>query len=170
MKRISIIITLLLVCILLCGCEEKENKQVIVNNQVVNTASMKHKHCTREANVNGGEGKFEYDIYYTGSILNVLKSKEEVISADDELLNTYEESYKKIHSYYEGLDYYDTSVVRGDTTVISTISINYDEIDINKLIDIEGEEDNIFENKIPKVNKWLSFAKKLGVKCELVED
>ena len=172
MKKISIIISLLLVVILLCGCEDKENKEskeVIINNKVVDTAKMEHKHCTREATVNDGEGKFEYDLYYTGDTLNVLKSKEEVISANEEILNTYENAYKSIHSNYEGLDYYDTEVTRGDTTVISIISINYDEIDINKLIEIEGEEDNIFENKIPKASKWLSFAKKLGVTCELVK-
>ena len=169
MKKIGMIISLFLIVILLCGCEEKKKKEVIVNGKTINTSKMEHKHCTREANVDGGEGKFEYDLYYTGDILNVLESKEEVISADDVVLNTYENAYKSIHSYYEGLDYYDTSVTRGDTTVISTIRINYDEVDINKLIEIEGAEDNIFDGKIPKASKWITFAKKLGVKCELVD-
>lgn len=170
MKRIFIIISLLLIVILLCGCEEKEKKEVIINGKTINTSKMEHKHCTREATATGAEVKLEYDIYYTGDILNALKSKEEIISADDEILNTYEEAYKKIHINYEGLDNYDTSVVRGDTTVISTININYDEIDIDRLIEIEGEEDNIFNNKVPSVSKWLTLAKKFGTKCELVED
>ena len=167
MKKISIIIVLFLV-ILLCGCESKDN-EIIINNKPVNTSKMEHKHCTREATATGAEVKLEYDLYYTGTVLNVLKSKEEIISADDEILNTYESAYKSIHSNYEGLDYYDTSVIRGDTTVTSNISINYDEIDINKLIEIEGEEDNIFEEKIPKVDKWIELAKKFGTTCELVK-
>ena len=171
MKKMSMILILFLVIflvVLLCGCESKD-KEIIINNKPVNTAKMVHKHCTREATATGAEVKLEYDIYYTGSVLNILKSKEEVISADDEILNTYESAYKSIHSNYEGLDYYDTSVIRGDTKVTSTITINYDEIDIDKLIEIEGEEDNIFEDKTPKVDKWISLAKKFGTTCELVK-
>lgn len=167
MKKISIIIVLFLV-ILLCGCESKDN-EVIINNKPINTSKMEHKHCTREATLDGGEVKLEYDIYYTGDVLNLLISKEKIISSSEDILNTYEEAYKKIHLNYEELENYDTSVVRGDTTVLSTISINYDKVDIDRLIKIEGEEDNIFEGKIPKVDKWLSLAKKFGTTCELVK-
>ncbi len=167
MKKISIIIVLFLV-ILLCGCESKDN-EIIINNKPVNTSKMEHKHCTREATLDGGEVKLEYDIYYTGEVLNLLVSKEKIISSSEDILNTYEEAYKKIHLNYEKLENYDTSVVRGDTTVTSNISINYDEIDIDRLIEIEGEEDNIFEGKIPKVDKWLELAKKFGTTCELVK-
>lgn len=167
MKKISIIIVLFLV-ILLCGCESKDN-EIIINNKPVNTSKMEHKHCTREGSLDGGEVKLEYDIYYTGEVLNLLVSKEKIISSSEDILNTYEEAYKKIHLNYEKLENYDTSVVRGDTTVLSTISINYDKVDIDKLIEIEGEEDNIFINKVPKVDKWLELAKKFGTTCELVK-
>ena len=130
---------------------------------------MEHKYCTREATLDGGEVKLEYDLYYTGEVLNLLVSKEKIISSSEDILNTYEEAYKKIHLNYEKLENYDTSVVRGDTTVLSTISINYDKVDIDKLIEIEGEEDNIFINKVPKVDKWLELAKKFGTTCELVK-
>ena len=167
MKKVSIVIILFLV-ILLCGCESKKN-EVIINNKLINTSKMEHKYCTREATLDGGEVKLEYDIYYTGEVLNLLVSKEKIISSSEDILNTYEEAYKKIHLNYEKLENYDTSVVRGDTTVLSTISINYDKVDIDKLIEIEGEEDNIFINKVPKVDKWLELAKKFGTTCELVK-
>lgn len=168
MKRIGIVISLFLIIILLCGCESKK-KEVVINGKSINTSKMEHKHCTREGTIENGEVKLEYDIYYTDDVLNVLKSKEEVISSDEEILNIYEEAYKKIHDNYKDLDNYDTTITRGDTKVISYMDINYDEIDIDKLIEIEGEEDNIFVEKIPKVDKWLSLAKKFGTTCELVE-
>ena len=68
------------------------------------------------------------------------------------------------------MDYYDTKVTRGDTSVTRNAIINYDKIDIEKLLEIEGEEDNIIENGEAKVDKWLSLAKKFGTKCELVEE
>ena len=55
---------------------------------------------------------------------------------------------------------------RGDTTVISDITINYEKIDVEKLLEIEGEEDNIIENGKAKVEKWLTLAKKFGTECE----
>lgn len=168
MKKISIIICLFLIVILLCGCESKE--KVIIDDNPINTSKMEHKHCTRNGSLSGGEVKLEYDIYYTGDVLNIVKSMEKVISSDESILNTYEEAYKKIHSYYKGLDHYETEIVRGDTTVTSYMNIYYDELDIDKLLEIEGEEDNIFEGKIPKVSKWLEFTKKLGTTCELVKE
>jgi len=171
MKKNSIILLLILLVILITGCDKETTKEkVISNGKEINTSKMEHKHCTREGTVTNGQASLNYDLYYTGDRLNILKSEEKVISSSDEVLDTYEEAYKGIHKHYEGLEYYDTSVVRGDTTVTSTITINYDNIDINKLIDIEGEEDNIFENKVPKVDKWITLAKKFGAKCEVVED
>lgn len=170
MKKIGIIISLLLVVVLLCGCESKKEEKVIINGKEVNTSKMEHKHCTRNGSLTGGDVKLEYEIYYTGDVLNVVKSTEKVISSDESILNSYEEAYRNIHSHYTNLDNYDTEIIRGDTSVTSVMNINYDAIDIEELIEIEGEEDNIFENKIPKVSKWLEFAKKFGTKCELVDD
>ena len=159
-------------CIVLCGCEKekKEKTKVISNGKVVDTSKMEHKHCTRNGSITNGEGSFNYDIYYTGDTLNLLKSEEKVISSDSSVLDTYEKAYKEIAKYYTDFEYYDVNVVRGDTTVSNSIIINYDKIDVDKLIKLEGEEDSIFVNKKASVSKWLEFAKKFGVKCEIVED
>lgn len=169
MKKIGILVCLVLICFLVSGCETKKMEKVIINDKVIDTATMEHKHCSREATLDGGDAKLEYDIYYTGDVLNLLISKEKIISSSEEILNIYEEAYKSIHLNYKELEGYDTSIERGDTTVTSIIKIDYDNIDINKLIEIEGEGDNIFENSIPKVNKWLELAKKFGTTCELVK-
>ena len=153
MKKAYIIIGLLLICIFISGCDSKN--EVVINGQTINTTNMEHKHCTRKATATNADVKLNYDIYYTGDVLNVLKSEEKIISTSDDVLNTYEDAYKKIHANYNGLDYYDTEVVRGDTTVTSTIMINYDKIDIDELINIEGEEDNIFRRDRWNVETYL---------------
>ena len=169
MKKSRLIIVLLLAMVLIVGCEKQEEK-VISNGKKVDTSKMLHKHCTRGGSVTDGEASLNYEIYYTGEKLNIIESEEKVTSDSSSVLDTYEEAYNKIHKYYEGLEYYDTRVERNDNSVISYITINYDKIDIDKLISIEGEEDNIFENKVPKVDKWLELAKKVGTKCKLVEE
>ena len=169
MKKSSLLLLLFfLSLVVVTGCEKQET--IESDGEEINVTKMEHKHCTRAATATGAEVKLNYDIYYTGDILNVLKSEEQVISSSPDVLTTYEDAYKKIQKNYEGLQYYDTNVVRGDTSVTNTIVINYDKVDIDTLIDIEGEEDNIFENKKPMVNKWLTLAKKFGTECEIVDD
>lgn len=44
--------------------------------------------------------------------------------------------------------------------------INYDKIDIDKLLEIEGEEDNIIVGNKAKLSLWLELAGKVGTVCE----
>ena len=128
-----------------------------------------HEHCTRTGTLTGGSTDLSYEIYYTGKVLNRVESTEKVISDDDEILDQYEGAYRAIHAHYEGLEYYDTNVIRTDDSVTSIIIIDYDHIDIDELISIEGEEDNIFEDKIPRISKWRALSRKVGMKCSKVE-
>lgn len=172
MKKYKIIITSIIILLATTGCNFKNenSSQVISNGKAINTSSMKHKHCTRQGKVEGGSANLSYELFYTGENLNILKSEEQIISNDKNILKTYEDAYRKIHKNYEGLQYYDAEVVLGDTSVTSIITINYDKINIKKLLAIEGEEDNIIENGTAKVSKWLELSKKFGTKCEEVED
>ncbi len=170
MKRSSIIIVLLLVSLLLLGCSNSKNT-VVSNGKRVNVSKMKHKHCTREGDAGSDiDVSLNYDLYYTGDILNILKAEEKITSKKEDSLSLYEDSYKKIHENYKGLEYYDTSVVRDDKSVTSTIVINYDKINMKKLLEIEGEEDNIIDDNKAKVDKWLELAQKFGTKCKEVEE
>ena len=168
MKKSSLLILLLACLLVVVGCEKEET--VESGGETINVTSMQHKHCTRAGNATGATVNLNYDLYYTGEILNIIQSEEQVVSDDAKTLDTYEEAYKKIHSNYEGLDYYDTEVIREDNSVTSHITINYDKVDIDKLLEIEGEEDNIIENGQAKVDKWLELMKNFGTKCEIVDD
>ena len=170
MKKSSIVLMIVLLSFLLLGCSNSKNT-VVSNGEKVNISKMVHKHCTREGDAGSDiEVSLNYDLYYTGDNLNILKAEEKVITEKEDSLSLYEDSYKKIHEHYAGLEYYDTSVVRDDNSVTSTIVINYDKIDMDKLLNIEGEEDNIIENNKAKVSKWLELAKKFGTKCKTVEE
>lgn len=165
MKKYLVLITISL--LLFSGCNDNK---VVSNGKKVDTSNMIHEHCIRTGSVKDGEASLEYDIYYTGEVFNIIVSNEKVTSTNKEVLDTYEEAYRKIHSYYEGLEYYDTSVIRTSDYVESSMTINYDKVDIKKLISIEGEDDNIFEDNIPKIEKWKELAKKVGTKCSIVTE
>ena len=103
------------------------------------------KKCTRTGTVTNGSTEMNYEVYYKGEYVVLLHSTEKIISDSRSFLYTYEEAYKNI---------------------FKEITINYEKIDMGKLLDIEGEEDNVIENGKVKLDTWLSFAKKYGVTCE----
>ena len=175
MKNKTILLILLVLSLfIVTACENqttKNNKEeVISNGTVVKTGKMKHKKCTRQAN--GGTGvdvELNYDVYYTDDILNLLVSQEKIITEDISILEEYEDAYKKISVNYKGLEYYDQEVIRTNNSVLNKTTINYDKIDIQKLLDIEGEEDNIIEDGKAKVDLYISLLKRFGGTCEDVE-
>ncbi|MBR2828112.1 MAG: DUF1307 domain-containing protein [Bacilli bacterium] len=170
MKK-KVLLVLGIVLLSLVGCQESNKTSIISNNEKINTSKMEHKHCSRTATASSDiEVSLNYDIYYTGDILNIVHSEEIVTSSKKENLDLYEDSYRKISEYYKDLDYYDFEVKRDENSTGAIITINYDKVDIGKLLDLEGEEDNIIENGKAKVDKWMELAKKFGTSCTDVEE
>lgn len=156
MKKVMIKISLIvLVSFLITGCG---------SGTVASADGVKN--CSRTGEVDNGSSKMNYEVYYEGDYVTVIHSMEEIISDDSSVLDTYEEAYKNIFKQYENLEYYDNTITRSDNTVISDTTINYAKIDIDKLLEIEGEEDNVIEDGKVKLSTWLTFAKKFGVTCE----
>lgn len=150
--RSSIVLVMVL---LLAGCG---------SNSAVSSDGVKK--CTRTGTVTNGSTEMNYEVYYKGEYVVLLHSTEKIISDSSSVLDTYEEAYKSIFKQYEGLEYYDNKITRSSNSVTNEITINYEKIDMGKLLDIEGEENNVIENGKVKLDTWLSFAKKYGVTCE----
>ncbi|MEE0015294.1 MAG: hypothetical protein UE699_06385 [Bacilli bacterium] len=150
--RSSIVLVMVL---LLAGCG---------SNSSVSSDGVKK--CTRTGTVTNGSTEMNYEVYYKGEYVVLLHSTEKIISDSSSVLDTYEEAYKNIFKQYEGLEYYDNKITRSSNSVTNEITINYEKIDMGKLLDIEGEENNVIENGKVKLDTWLSFAKKYGVTCE----
>ena len=150
--RSSIVLVMVL---LLAGCGS--------NSSVSSDGVKKY---TRTGTVTNGSTEMNYEVYYKGEYVVLLHSTEKIISDSSSVLDTYEEAYKSIFKQYEGLEYYDNKITRSSNSVTNEITINYEKIDMGKLLDIEGEEDNVIENGKVKLDTWLSFAKKYGVTYE----
>ena len=170
-KITSLLLIIMVVVIFITGCDgnKKDDSKTNDDKTVSSIDDLKSGegtlHCTRTAVIEGGNGTFNYYVSYRGDDLTHLVSTESVKSDDSSVLDTYEDSYKKIDSYYEDIKYYDTKIERTNDTVTYNIEIDYEKIDIQKLIDLEGEDDNIFENNKAKLSKYFDFTKKLGVTC-----
>lgn len=181
-KKISLLLVILICCLFLCGCSE-EKKESNVKTDITGTTTVKKTIVPDDFDMNGtgklkcsteasaGEGidvDLNYEINYKkGNILN-LKSIQKVISNDSASLDLYETSYANIAKGYKSLKYYDTNIVRDSNSVTYTIYIDYDKIDVDGLLSIEGAEDNIIKRGKAKLSLWLDLAGKMGTLCEEV--
>ena len=171
MKRLIKLSSILIIVLVLLvtGCEKQEESTKTKGSQVKKTSDLVDNvgtlRCARQGTVENGSGEFNYIVNYQDGEVVEVYSIESVTSDNQDTLKQYEDAYNKIDSYYEDIDNYVTEVRVESNKVTHIIDINYKKIDIKKLIELEGEEDNIFENNKPMLNKWLDLSKKLGVSC-----
>ncbi len=181
-KILSSLLVLVLGLILVTGCEKGEKKVQNTNSTPNTTTNSNGKitssknlvnssgilTCTREG---VGEGDilptFSYVVTYRDGELLTLRAIEKVSSESGTGLDSYYNAYKNINSKYDGLDYYNSVITKTDTFVTRDTTIDYEHIDIDKLMEIEGREDNIIDdNNKASLDKWLTFANKFGTKCD----
>ena len=166
MNKIKLLVLSFSFLFFITGCTTDENTNL---ENDYKTEGFKHITCTRDAYTTDENTtvSINYDLYYDDEgYLQILKSKEEIVSSNSDILTQYEEAYKSIYELYENIDYYTNKVTRDDNKVISTTSINYGKVDMDKIMEIEGEEDNVkVENGKIKLSDWKSFAKEYGTTC-----
>ena len=176
MKKVISLFIILISCFFITGCgdEDLEEKVPVANkssilDKIDEAGSGKLK-CSREAFASEGiDVELTNEIEYENGYIMILHSIDKVISDNKESLDQYEDAYKKIAKNYEGLKYYDVTITRDSNSVTNDVVINYGKIDTKKLLDIEGEEDNVIVDGKVALETWVGFAEKFGTVCEKVE-
>lgn len=163
------ILILVILCFIITGCSNTTNNSTSMN-ELEDLSNLNHVSCKRDAytTVEDTNVDIKIDLYYDDEeYLKVFKSVETITSTDDTTLTEYEDAYKKIYKQYEDIKYYDNSIKRNKNSVISKTTINYGKVDMDKVLEIEGEEDNVkvVDGKI-KLSDWKKFAKKYGTTCK----
>lgn len=178
-KKISLILVILL-CMLVTGCKPRKNFETEIQSSGYADRLMI---VPNDFNVNGtGElmcrgaasgpeystVEIAYNIIYKNGNIRTLQSLNRIKTTDKDVLDVYYDSYIGIAKNYKGLKHYETLVEREDDLVAYNIFIDYDKIDIDKLLEIEGEDDNIIINGKANLEEWLHFAERFGILCEEV--
>ena len=169
-KIITSIFVLFIGLLVVTGCEKEDNKQSSAE-KVDSVDDLTNKsgtlNCTRQGYANGDiKPSFSYTVTYRDGELLTLRAIEEVSSESGTGLDEYYSAYLKIDEKYKGLKYYDSKVLKTDNSVTRDTTIDYEHIDIDKLLHIEGNEDNIIdENGKASLEMWLALAKRFGTVC-----
>ena len=163
MKKIISLFLVIISLFIITGCEENDTEIEVTKEKDESTLK-----CTRTASgMNDATASLNYTIYYRGDYVTKTVSVEKVTSDDSSVLDTYQQSYEKIFVPYKDIDYYENKVDRTSTSVTSITVINYEKVDVSKILAIEGEDGNIYdEDGKVKKDTLVSFYKKYGAKCE----
>ncbi len=178
-KKNKIIYFLLIVSLLIfvSGCKKKEadiqnmsNTHTISEDNPLSNIDVNasgYLLCTRDAMMpTGMTGEFKYSVTYKDGVITVLHSMEKVVSETSSQLDEYENAYNNIKDRYKGIKYYDVTVSRDNNSVTYDSNINYGKINFDELIDIEGNEYNLYDDNKMLLKTWYSFAKQSGMTCE----
>jgi uncharacterized lipoprotein YehR (DUF1307 family) len=92
------------------------------------------------------------------------KMVETVRAVDNENLETYRKSIEEEMAKYKNLDYYDNLILVENKTLTNIVTINYKEIDLNKLEEI----DKGFSRKYINIYRLKKIYKKNGAVCKYV--
>lgn len=167
MKKLKNIFTVAIISLLLLtGCSEKTDSGTEVSSKSDMTNSKGTLVCTRTATAQGdATANLSYEVSYNDGLVSVVRSTEEIISTDQSILDIYENAYKSIFKRYKDLKYYDNTVTRDETSVVSETTIQYNRIDLEKLKELENTDESIIKNGKVALKDWLAYAEKFGTTC-----
>ena len=107
-----------------------------------------------------------YKISYKGDYVTRVKSEESIETSDTSTLNTYKEQIEKIYNPYKDVKYYQYDVRIDGNKLVSTVDINYEKIDTDKLIKIDSANSQLINDGKVKVSSVKSLYEQLGATCK----
>lgn len=137
--------------VLLTGCGAKGEKTMT---------------CTRTINQSGIKMNLSYNVTYKGDYVTTVKSEEKITASSEEVLETYKEQLEKTTASFKDIEYYDHDIKIDGDTLTSTINIDYEKIDTDKLIEMDSSMKQLIKNGKVSVDDIESVYNQLGITCE----
>ena len=131
-----------------------------------NSNSMESMTCTRTMNQNGIKTSLKYNVKYKGDYVSRIKTVETVETDDSVILNTYKEQIESLYSPYKDVKYYDYNVDVTDNKLTSTVDINYEKVDTDKLLEIDSANGQLIKDGKISVDDIKSVYESLGATCK----
>lgn len=155
MNRVSkILFVFLLGITFLTGCGNKEVQE-------------KTMICTRNATIAEDTTlNVEYTVTYQGDYVKKIYSNEKTSSDNTEYLNQMKTMVENTYAPYKDLEYYDYNIqIEGDT-LTSQLTIDYDKIDTDKMIEIDSANATLIKDGKVKVEDIKAQYNNIGAICE----
>jgi len=150
MKKILVIIMTTAI-LLLTGCTAEEEKL------------MK---CSRTINQASIQMNMLYNVTYKGNYVTKVESTEEVITDDQATLELYKKQIENTTAIFKDVEHYNHNITINGNKLTSTITIDYEKIDTDKLIEIDSSMQQLIKDGKVYVEDIESLYSQLGITCE----
>ena len=122
--------------------------------------------CSRSMNQNDMRTNLNYKVFYKNNYVTRVKSEESIETSSTSTLNTYKEQIEKIYSPYKDIKFYQYNVTINGNKLVSTVDINYAQIDTKKLIEIDSANSQLINDGKVKLSSVKSLYEQLGATCK----
>lgn len=130
-----------------------------------NSNSIESMTCTRTMNQNGIKTDLKYNIEYSKDYVTRIKTVETIETTNTDILDNYKEQIETLYSPYKDVEYYNYNVDIKDDKLTSTVDINYEKIDTDKLLEIDSANGQLIKDGKIKVSDIKSVYESLGATC-----
>lgn len=122
--------------------------------------------CSRTINQSSIKMNLAYNVTYKGDYITKVESTEEIITDSTETLELYKTQIESTTASFKDIEYYDHEVTIEGDTLTSTITIDYEKIDTDKLIEIDSSMKQLIKDGKVSVDDIESVYNQLGITCE----
>lgn len=153
MKKVLLI--LITLTAFMTGCDFNSKKE-----------SQKTMVCTRTVNQNNLKVDLVYNVDYKGDYVNTIHSVEKIESDNEETLKLYKDTVENVYIPYKNIEHYNYNVEIKDNVLVSEVTINYDKIDTDKMIEIDSANAQLIQDGKIKLSTVESMYSGMGIICE----
>ncbi len=122
--------------------------------------------CTRTMDQNNIKTSLKFNIEYKDDYVSRVKRVETIETTNSDVLDTYKEQIEALYSPYKGVEYYEYNVDIADNKLTSTVDINYDKVDTDKLLEIDSANGTLIKDGKININDIKSVYEDLGAICK----
>lgn len=157
MKKIVKLSMAILVSLALTGCGDKKAQ---TNSKELITE------CVRTATIQEGVSvNLNYKVISKDGIVAKIETVEVVTSDDKSVLENFKKSAENTYSPYKDVKYYDYDITIDKNVLTSKTAIDYENIDTDKLIEIDSANGQLIKNGKVKLDDVTNLYSSIGATC-----
>ncbi len=155
MKKYLSILLLVVGLFVISGCDNASKDKI------------KTMTCTRKATITEGvTADLSYKVTYKGDYVKTVNTVEKLTSDNSNYLELYKTTIEKSYSPYKDVKHYNYEVKVDGNILTSTVKIDYDKIDADKLIEIDSANSSLIKNGKVEVDTMKTLYESVGATCK----
>lgn len=123
--------------------------------------------CSATATQGNVDMTLHYEVTYHGEYVKTVNTKEVMTSTDTKTLEAYKTQLEDIYKDFDGIDHYKYHFEIEGNTLTSTVSIDYEKVDTDKILAVDDSTDQLIKNGKVKLEDIKKVYEDVGATCKM---